>query len=325
MFDPKHDRDTLDYYAMQFDDRGNPSPAKFKTPQPKKPVISHEAGNYLTFSRPDLIDQFRDNIKPYWLTASQAKLEQLGLTQEAKQWALNSERLYALCHKINLESLRLNPYLSGYHWWLFQDYWTTSNGLVDHYFRPKSITKEEVLNINNDVVLLQQGLDVTYRGKSPLKMKLLVSNFSPGSLQGKLTCEVKVSEQLLVAPKPSVKAVPQGEVAEAGQIALELPDTNAPAKLCIKVELAAGEERYTNDWTSWLYPATIKPAALPIPVFADKTQIERFPDWGLRLIPAEGRSVIAGCTCRVGLPTAGWWMPWSRAPASCSSIARTAA
>ena len=49
--------------------------------------------------------------------------------------------------------------MSGYHWWLFQDYWTTSNGIVDHYFRPKSITKEEVLKINSEVVLLQDGLE----------------------------------------------------------------------------------------------------------------------------------------------------------------------
>ena len=56
--------------------------------------------------------------------------------------------------------------MSGYHWWLFQDYWTTSNGIVDIYFRPKSIGREDVLKINGPVVLLQDGLDKTYRGGS---------------------------------------------------------------------------------------------------------------------------------------------------------------
>ena len=161
IFLPGFDRNTLDLYFTQFDEISGDSvgsPDKYRSAQPKKPMILHEAGNYVMFSRPDLVDQFRHNIKPFWLTAGKAKLEKLGLLQEANLWAEKSERLYALCHKYNLESARLNPYVSGYHWWLFQDYWTTSNGIVDHYFRPKSITKEEVLKYNNEVVLLQTGL-----------------------------------------------------------------------------------------------------------------------------------------------------------------------
>ena len=61
----------------------------------------------------------------------------MGLAGEADQWAEKSERLYLLCHKYNLETLRKNPYMSGYHWWLFQDYWTTSNGIVDIVFPPQ--------------------------------------------------------------------------------------------------------------------------------------------------------------------------------------------
>ena len=34
-------------------------------------------------------------------------------------------------------------------------------GSSDHYFRPKSIKKQEVLQFNNDVVLLQDGLQRT--------------------------------------------------------------------------------------------------------------------------------------------------------------------
>ena len=82
-------RDTLDVLFAMFSVWTNPldNPTKFQTPKPPKPVISHESGNYVTFSRPDLVDQFRHNIKPFWLTAGRAKLEQLGLLQEANGWA----------------------------------------------------------------------------------------------------------------------------------------------------------------------------------------------------------------------------------------------
>ena len=55
ILDPKNDRDTLDLYFLMFDVFRNPLdlPDKFKTPRPLKPIISHESGNYVTFTRPD--------------------------------------------------------------------------------------------------------------------------------------------------------------------------------------------------------------------------------------------------------------------------------
>ena len=287
---PKLDRPTVAIYDIQFAEWSDPimNVDKFKTPKPIKPVLSHEAGNYVTFSRPDLVDQFQHNMKPFWMTAGRLKLEKLGLLQEANGWAEKSERLYALLHKYNLETLRKNPYISGYHWWLFQDYWTTSNGIVDHYFRPKSITREEVLKYNSAVVLLQDGLDRTYRSKNRLELKLLVSNFSTEPLQGELVWEVKAGNQSLAKRQISLHRVPQGELAEAAKISLELPETTSPAKLTIAAELIAGEKRFSNDWCSWLYPAVIRPAAFSVPVFADEAQVKPYGDWGVKPIPANG-------------------------------------
>ncbi len=284
----KNDRGTLAYYSVAFSHYGIDTPDRFKTPRPTKPVISHESGNYITFSRPDLIDRFRHNIKPYWLTAGKAKLETLGLLSEANQWAEKSERLYALCHKYDLEALRKNPYMSGYHWWLFQDYWTTSNGLVDHYFRPKSIAPEEVLKVNSDVVLLQEGLEKTCRAGKRLDVKLLISNYSPEALQGQLIWEVKAGDPSIGERQAAIKEIPQGHVVEVGQIGLELPAVTGPRKLKIRAELVAGGKRFRNDWTAWLYPAAIHPEMLPVPVFADAASPARFRDWDARPLPTEG-------------------------------------
>jgi hypothetical protein len=287
---PKLDRPTLAFYTIQFADEHGPSlnADKFRTPKPIKPVLSHEAGNYVTFSRPDLVDTFRHNLKPFWLTAGKRKLEKLGLLQEADGWAEKSERLYALLHKHNLESLRKNPYISGYNWWLFQDFWGSSDGIVDHYFRPKSITKEEVLKYNNTVVLLEDGLERTYRGTKRLEVKLLVSNFSTEPLQGELDWEVKAGDQSLANRHVATSRIPQGELAEASQINLELPETTSPRKLTITAEMTANGKRFANDWRSWLYPAVIRPAALPVPIFADDAQIKPRANCGVKPIPAKG-------------------------------------
>jgi hypothetical protein len=289
--DPLSDRDTLDLFTIQFEESADPieNPGKFKTPRPAKPIISHETSNYVTFSRPDLVDQFQHNMKPFWLTDGKAKLEKLGLSQEANGWAEKSERLYGLLHKYNLESLRKNPYLSGYHWWLFQDYWTSSNGLVDHYFSPKSIGKDDVVKFNSDVVPLQEGLQRTYRGKTRLDMKLLVSNFSPESLQGNLRWKVMVGDRLIAhEQKTLTNPAPQGELVEVGKIDLKLPEVESPAKVKITIELAADGKRFVNDWSTWLYPAAIQPAKLPVPVFADDVYSKQFRAWNLQAIPSKG-------------------------------------
>ena len=290
MMTPGGDRDTVAYYTPGLNTLGNPvgKVVAFKPPKPEKPVIEHEAGNFTTFSRPDLADQFQHNIKPYWLTAGMAKLKKLGLLDEADQWAEKSEQLYLLCHKYSVEALRKNPYTSGYHWWLFQDYWTSSNGLVDHYFRPKSITQDEVLRFNNEVVLLQEGLARTYRGKGHLDVKLLVSNYSPAPLDGQIIWEVKAGGQSLARRELPLSGVPQGDVSEAGQIGLDLPDPDAPTPLSLSVEVVSGERRFQNDWSTWLYPDVIKPGELSVPVFTDEAVLKQYPDWGLLPIPAEG-------------------------------------
>jgi len=288
--DPKKDRDTLPISFVQFMEWDDPlaNLAKYQTPPSTKPMISHETANYVALSRPDLVDQFQHNFKPFWLTAGKEKLAKLGLSSEAEQWALKSERLYALLQKANLESLRKNPLISGYHWWLFQDYWTTGNGLVDHYFRPKSITKEEVLRFNGDVVLLQDGLQRTYRGKDRLTLKLRVSNFSPAALQGKIVWEVKAGDQSLARKEMTSNELPQGDVADVAQIDLELPDVASPAPLKITVELVAGEMRFDNEWPSRLYPAVIRPAESAVPVFVADSRLDEFTGWGVKPIPAEG-------------------------------------
>lgn len=290
--DTKYDRATLDFYAIQYDEPGAcpiDTPGKFDSPPPIKPSLSHEAGNYVTFSRPDLIDQFKDNMKPFWLTEGRATLEQLGLLEESAQWAEKSERLYALLHKYNVEAIRKNPLLSGYHWWLFQDYWTSSNGLVDHYFRPKSIAPEEIMKFNNDVVLLQDGLQHTYRGKERLQLRLLVSNFSQDALQGDLRWEIRVGDTPLAQEQLALAtAAPQGELAELGNVDVELPEIETPAKVYVSMQFTANGRNVSNDWTTWLYPPMVRPATLPVTAFAEEVYRAQFPDWNLQPIPAKG-------------------------------------
>jgi hypothetical protein len=301
IFDPQHDRDTLDVHFLMFDVFRNPLdlPDKFNTPKPCKPIISHESGNYVTFTRPDAADAFEHNIKPFWMTDGRAKLQRLGLLDEAPQWAAKSERLYLALHKSNLEALRQNPFISGYHWWLFQDYWTTANGLVDHYFKPKAITADEVRRFNSDVVLLQEGLDLTYRGGSALNVKLRVSNFAPDAFKaGEGSLQLLADGRAIAQSQSQSVSAGQGEMAEVTQLKLTLPEVKLPTRLQLRAEFhgsiaphsTPNSSLWQNDWTAWLYPKSVSVPASSVPIFASAAQLKRWPE--LRLTPIPETSAL---------------------------------
>ena len=306
--DGSRSRPTLDFHLVMFDLRHLPlgRPERHRFPAPPKPVVSHETGNFVTFPRLDPIGRFTHNVKPFWLAATKAKLERLGLLAEAETWARNSERLYLLCHKLNMEDIRRSPFMSGYQWWLLQDYWTGSNGIVDAHFRPKpEIAPDRVRRFNADVVLLLDGLEPTYRGKQQLRARLLVSNYSEHAIKTPLSrWHVKLAGRVLAEREiESLEGkVGQGSLAPLDRIEVTLPGLSSPQRLTIEAALTDGKVVHRNDWSAWVYPATIPPPELPLPLFAGPELVRPLAAYGARPLPNGGewpsRAVYA-----MGLPT----------------------
>jgi len=304
--DGSRDRHTLDFYVVTFGPHHLPldRPGKHRFAKPKKPVISHETGNYVTFPRLDLIAEFKHSVKPFWLTPARKRLEQRGLLGEAQLWARNSERLYLLCHKLNIEDIRRNPFLSGHQWWLLQDYWTGSNGIVDAYFRPKrGIPPERVRQFNGDVVLLLDGLELTYRGKQPFDAKVLVSNYSEAALKkAALKWQARLDGRALARGEEKGVEVGQGEVEQVAAIEISLPDAPVPQALTIEAELIVGDRTYRNDWSAWVYPAAIKRPQLKVPLYASPELVRPLAAYGARPLP-RGEKLPAGAVYVMRQPT----------------------
>jgi beta-galactosidase len=285
------DRATLDFYQVQFDEPGVlplDAPRKYEWDrEPRKPVLSHETGNYATFPRMSRVDEYEDNFKPFWLAPARARLEKLGLLGESEQWSKNSERLYLLSHKLNTEAIRKNPRMSGYTWWLIQDYWTGSNGIVDTYFRAKDIPSQTVRQFNADVVLLENGLALTYRAGGPLRTRLLVSNYSQEAIrEGVLRWQVTLSDRVAAARDAIAVHVGQGEVGELTEIQTDLPNLSQPQRATIVAELKAGTNEYRNDWSVWVYPAKTERPDLRIPLYAGCDLLRFLSSLGARPLPA---------------------------------------
>jgi hypothetical protein len=101
-------------------------------------VVNHETGNIGAF--PDVevqIPKWADGpMKPWWLTPIRDSLTSRGMLgsnatyaeDTGAVWAARSARMYLFAWKDRMEAMRKTNELSGYEWWLLQDFWTTSNG-----------------------------------------------------------------------------------------------------------------------------------------------------------------------------------------------------
>jgi beta-galactosidase len=285
-------RSTLDYYAFQFDVFNLPqdTPGLYDFPaEPPRPVISHETGNFGTFPLLDQIEQFEHNIKPFWFISAREKVAALDLLDEVPLWARNSQRLYSLCHKLNIEDIRKKPYISGHHWWLFQDYWTGSNGIVESYFRPKEhIKPEEVRQFINDVVLLEDGLAWTYRSGDALALSFLVSNYAEAPLADtSLACRIECAGQVLLEDTWTIPPPPQGAVTAVREFQMACPEVSEPSRLTITLQLRTPSRTVENAWTTWVYPLEIAPT-FEHPVYASAEWSDELASFGVTPLPEDG-------------------------------------
>lgn len=278
-------RDTEDCYSILFDEWCNPimCPDKYQTPRAfDKPTVAHEMGNYLTFSRTSEVPLFQNtNFFPFWMKEGSDRLRQLGLEQEVEDWALASEQLYLTSHKYSIESARRNETLSGYHLWQINDYWTSSNGLFDHFFRPKSIRPEDFLPFNSPVVLLQKGLQFSYVEKEPISCSVQVSNYGPSSLHGTLSCTLSIEGKEVYSQTKECSPVLCGKLSDSVGMQLVCPEVERPTLAVVRVDLQANDSTYSNSWNTYLFPSRIAPSTR-WPIYADEMTRKYFPiEWNV--------------------------------------------
>jgi hypothetical protein len=265
---------------------------------PQLPVIVHEMGNFVSWPLlGDQIGRFVDNIKPYWLTPPLAAVTQAGLLGENALWSERSNRLYLFCWKDQLEAVRKSEKISGYEWWLLQDYWTGANGILDTYYVSKHPESEldEIRSINAAIQLLiaepgdslqtppQSRLQRAYSSNETLTTSLHISNYGATTIAA--TSGAVISWSVVAGGGggggnrtvcehngPLPHDVPQGPgTTLVASIACPLPDLEGGSPLTLTISAMLRGENATgtvvaalasNSWRSRLY-AVVRDAPSP--------------------------------------------------------------
>jgi hypothetical protein len=264
------------------------------TAAPKLPIVSHETGNYNTYPRINSLLKKWDTsgaaVLPFWISPAQTKLKASGLLAEAEAWATASEQLYVLCWKIDVEDQRHNTMISGYQWWLIQDYWTANNGITDVLFDPKPGVADYITQFNARSIFLEDGLQLTYVSNDTLSVDLSLSNFGTGALPAGTEIAWSIlldGESVKTQTVPTAKPVPQGELGVVASINFVLPDagttssvtfggkTPGPKTVTVTAAFAHPSPLIPaplNSWNATLFPRWVSapsPNKMPIQVTSE--------------------------------------------------------
>eukprot|EP01051_Picozoa_sp_SAG22_P000778 SAG22_NODE_24_length_30194_cov_6.086327_11_plen_1024_part_00 len=176
-----------------------------------------------------------------------------------------------------------NQTTQGFDWWLIQDYYTASNGLLDSFLTPKPGIRDSVATMQsvlNQTVLLMKApphdrgvvslLPPAFRGGQALVATLGVSSFGAGAREGSsVRWRVTVADKVLVGSSIPVSGMPLGEVTwlpipvnvTFPQVLGTFPSggrsATSAAPIVLAAELVATDGRVLaqNQWTSTLFPS----------------------------------------------------------------------
>ena len=104
---------------------------------------------------------------------------------------------------------------AGYEWWLLQDIWTGSNGVVDHFLRPKLGVRDRIKEFNARSIFLQDGLALSYASNATLSVDISLSNFGSADLptSSHVTCSALLDgSEIKSQVKPATTSVAQGSI-----------------------------------------------------------------------------------------------------------------
>ena len=230
------------------------------------------------------------------------------LLVEVDDWATASEELYLLMWKIDIEDQRRNYMMSGYEWWLLQDIWTGSNGVVDHFLRPKLGVRDRIKAFNARSIFLQDGLALSYASNATLMVDISLSNFGSADLRNsaRIACSVLLDgSEIQSQVKPATTAVAQGSIGVVATIEMVLPNVlttasvpygvcDGPKTITITAAFASSPESAEappNSWNSTLFPrweASPSPVGQHV-VVTDPALLPRcFSNCGLYPSPSPG-------------------------------------
>jgi hypothetical protein len=241
------------------------------------PTVRHEFGDYYcSLPDPGLIEEFTGVLRPTWLEDKRRWISEHHLEQEYPSFLRNSQRLQQLGRKYQIERVRHDGNVSGYHYWLITDYpggtgegdsW--EEGWFDYFWRPKGIVPEEGQELNSPVLILIDAKieDRSVWNDEPRSIPVTVSNYGQQPIDGGvIRWSLADGHRQVASGNLEDLHFELGQVKTAGVVPLPAVGGDKAERLELTLELLAGEKTYRNRWAFWSFPhhQLLKKPAVPV-------------------------------------------------------------
>ena len=281
----------------------------------KKPVVSHEIGQWCGYPNFKEIKKYTGVLKPKNFEIFQESLHAHNMEHLADSFLLASGKLQALCYKADIEAALRTPGFAGFQLLDLHDFpgqGTALVGVLDPFWEEKGyITPEEYSHFCNSTVPLARFEKRIYAEGETLTAKIEVAHFGEHPLKSvspkwELLQEGKIISDGILKQQD----IPFGNAIQLGKVVYKFQDNNGPRKLTLKVKVGAFE----NSWDIWVYPKNYakEPTGIRVVENLDNATLEFLQNGG-KVLLSLGKGKVApemGGNIGVGFSSIFWNTAW---------------
>lgn len=222
----------------------------------KKPIISHEIGQWCVYPDFKEIDEYSGTLKAKNFEIFKETLAENGLSYLADSFLVGSGKLQALCYKAEIEAALRTPGFAGFQLLSLYDFpgqGTALVGVLNSFWEEKGyISAKEFRRFCNTTVPLVRLSKMVYLSDELLNTTVEVAHFGQHNLQEVIPSWkiLKTDGAIYAEGKLPKISVPDTNNFKIGEITQSFTDITTPVQMKLEVTIAD----FKNNWNIWVYP-----------------------------------------------------------------------
>lgn len=219
-----------------------------------RPVISHETCQFQIYPDYDEIQKYTGVLYPYNYEVFRSRLEENGLTDQAKDFHKVTDEWSMDCYKADIEYVLRTPGMAGYELLDLQDYPGQGSalcGVLDAFMDTKGVISPEwYCQFSAPVVPLALMDSLCFNAGQPINIGVAISNFLEENFAESVSWSVEgIGVSLSGTIDPEL--VVNGELRKVGELNLGTELASLTNSTQLTLTLSSGE--YSNTYRFWVY------------------------------------------------------------------------
>lgn len=253
------------------------------------PVISHEVGQWAMFPDLDVLKKYTGTLRNTNYEKIKLKLEDRGMVNQAKDFAMASGKFSASLYKEEIESALRTPNLGGFNLLGINDFEGQNLavvGILDEFWDSKNIlTPAQHRQYCGPIVPLARIAKRVWKQNERLDVSVDIAHYGENDIlkAQPLWHITNTKGEIIQQGKFKQQDILQGGLRVLGLISTTLNNVNTAQKLILTVEIQ--NSNIQNSWELWVYPTEIN---------VNPGKIKIFTSWGNNVKEAlnSGESVL---------------------------------